>query len=349
MRRFRRRRHTTLVYHLTHLFKQASIFCVVALVLLLLAACGTSSAQGKKTIGLSLSSLSNTYFVAMDLGMKDEATKLGYNIIDDNADNDAATQVSQVEDLVTQHVSLLIINPVSSDGIVPAVRTANAAHIPVITVDRGAAGGKVATVIESNNVLLGREAMDSIASRLKQRYGQVRGNVVDLQGLLGTSSGDDRETGFAQELHKYPQVKLVASQAANFDQETAYNDMANILEVQPKIDAVFGANDDNALGALKAIQSANRFAPLGHPGHIVIVGIDGSEQALQAIRAGQIDATVTQNPLKMSARAVDLGSAVLQGHQIQQQIYYPFMLVNLSNINSRSAKDYGLWGDEVPK
>lgn len=326
----------------------ASFVCIAAFTVIFLTACG-APAQGKKTIGLSLSSLDNTYFVAMDKGVKDEATKMGYDIVDDNAGNDAATQVSQVEDLVTEHVSLLIINPVSSDGIVPAVRTANAAHIPVITLDRGAAGGKVNTVIESNNVQLGIQAMDSIANRLKQRYGQVRGNIVDLQGTLGTSSGDDRETGFTQELKKYPQVKLVASQAANFDQETAYNDMANILEAQPKIDAVFGANDDNALGALKAIHSANRFAPVGDPRHIIIVGIDGSEQALKAIRAGQIDATVAQNPLKMSAKAVDLGASVLHGQQVQQQIYYPYMLINQSDINSKKIKDYGLWGDAVPR
>jgi ribose transport system substrate-binding protein len=148
-----------------------------------------------------------------------------------------------------------------------------------------------------------------------------------------------------EQLKKYPDIKLVASQAANFDQEKALNLMTDILQANAKIDAVFCANDDNAVGAIKAIDGMHRFKPMSDAGHIVVIGIDGTARALQAIRDGKLDATISQNPVKMAATAVDFAKQISEGKTVDAHVNYPNMLLDKTTIDSDEAKAYGLWGD----
>jgi ribose transport system substrate-binding protein len=275
-------------------------------------------------------------------------------LINTSANGDANTQTNQVTDLINQHVSALILNPINADSIVPVVREANRAHIPVFTLDRGAACGDCqVNFLETDNEALGKEGADFIADRLKERYGQLKGNVIDLEGLLGTTAGDEREKGFATEfatLQKTnPGLKLIARQAADFDADKGFNITTQLLAAHDQVDAVFNGNDDNAVGAIRAIRQANRFAPIGDPKHIVIVGIDGTEQALGAIRKGQMDATLSQNPLTMAEKSVSYVEAYLQGDKsgIPAHQFWPHLLLTKANIDSAEAKSYGLWGDQV--
>jgi ABC-type sugar transport system, periplasmic component len=336
-----------------HFSLKKMILPTLLLLTLILSACGGASSSsgsansGKKlTIGLSISSIDNAFFVAMDNGVKQEASKLGYSVLDNNANNDAATQINQVENLLTRKVDVIIINPVSSEGIAPVVKQANSMNIPVITLDRSSSGGTVASFIQSDNVRMGQQSADFIVQQLKARYGSPKGNVVDIQGQRGTSSAEDREKGFVQEIQKYPGIKIVASQSANFNQEQAYNVTSNILQANSQVDAIFGANDDSSVGALKAVQAANRFAPLGSAKHIIIIGIDGTPQALQAIRDGQLDATVTQNPERMAVQAVDIAKAFAASQKYDSHVLYPAMLISKSNIDSTAVKQFGLWGEQ---
>jgi ribose transport system substrate-binding protein len=303
-------------------------------------------AQDKKLrIGLTVPTLVNPFFVGMDRGVREECKKLGYDLIAPNANNDMATQANQMEDLITKKVDLIIICPINAEAIVPVVKKANAAKIPVVALDRGSAGGEMASFIETNNVEMGQKGADFLADQLKKKYGSAKGNVVNLQGLRGTTAAESREKGFTEQLKKYPDIKLVASQAANFDQEKALNLMTDILQANAKIDGVFCANDDNAVGAIKAIDGMHRFKPIGDAGHIVIIGIDGTAQALQAIRDGKLDATISQNPVKMAARAVDFAKEISEGKTVDAHVNYPNMLLDKTTIDSDEAKAYGLWGD----
>src|SRR6195952_4784393 len=125
--------------------------------------------------------------------------------------------------------------------------------------------------------------------------------------------------------------------------------MSQIMAANPQIDAIFNGNDDNAVGAIRAIRQANRFAPIGDPKHIVIIGIDGTEQGLSAIRKGQMDATMSQNPLTMAEQSVDYVEAYLHGDKskIPAHQFWPHMLLTKATIDSPEAKAYGLWGDQV--
>lgn len=328
---------------------------VAAAALCLAAWCGPVRAE-THTVGYSVATLANPFFQGMTRGIQDGIkAHPDLKLLNTSANGDANTQANQVLDLINQHVSALILNPISADAIVPVVRQANRQNIPVFTLDRGAACGDCqVNFLETDNDALGREGADYIAEQLKQRYGTVKGNVVDLEGLLGTTAGDAREKGFAAEFAKLqqanPGLKLIARQAADFDAAKGFNIMTQLLAANSQVDAVFNGNDDNAVGAMRAIKQANRFRPIGDPGHIVIVGIDGTEQALTAIRAGQMDATLSQNPLTMAAQSVAYVEQYLHGDKnIPRHQYWPHILVTKANIDSAAVKAYGLWGDEVTR
>lgn len=306
-------------------------------------------------VGLSVATLANPFFQGMTKGVKlGIAAHPDLTLINTSADGDANTQTNQVTDLINQHVSALILNPINANSIVPIVKEANKKGIPVFTLDRGAACGSCqVNFLETNNVELGKEGADFIADQLKKRYGSIKGNVIDLEGLLGTTAGDEREKGFSDEFaalqRDNPDLKLIARQAADFDANKGFNITTQLLAANQDVDAIFNGNDDNAVGAMRAIRQANRFYPIGNPKHIVIISIDGTEQALSAIRKGQMDGTLSQNPLTMAKQSVAYVEDYLHGKKdlVPAHQYWPHMLLTPANIDSPQAKAYGLWGDEV--
>jgi ribose transport system substrate-binding protein len=314
-----------------------------------------SQAATQYVVGLSVATLANPFFQGMTKGVKEGiAAHPDLTLINTSANGDSNTQTNQITDLINQHVSALILNPINANAIVPIVKEANKRGIPVFTLDRGAACGSCqVNFLETNNVQLGKEGADFIADQLKQRYGTIKGNVVDLEGLLGTTAGDEREKGFSDEfvaLQKdNPDLKLIARQAADFDADKGFNITTQLLAAHQDIDAIFNGNDDNAVGAIRAIRQANRFYPIGNPKHIIIIGIDGTEQGLSAIRKGQMDATLSQNPLTMAKQSVAYVDDYLNGKkdEVPAHQFWPHMLLTKANIDSPAAKAYGLWGDEV--
>lgn len=306
-------------------------------------------------VGLSVATLANPFFQGMTKGVKEGiAAHPDLTLINTSANGDANTQTNQVTDLINQHVAALILNPINANSIVPIVKEANKKGIPVFTLDRGAACGSCqVNFLETNNVELGKQGADFIAAKLKERYGSIKGNVIDLEGLLGTTAGDEREKGFSDEfalLQKdNPGLKLIARQAADFDANKGFNITTQLLAAHQDVDAIFNGNDDNAVGAMRAIRQANRFYPIGDPKHIVIISIDGTEQALSAIRKGQMDGTLSQNPLTMAKQSVAYVEDYLHGKKdlVPAHQYWPHMLITKANIDSPEVKAYGLWGDEV--
>ena len=318
---------------------------------------GAAQARAADLIGLSVATLANPFFQGMTKGVQIGIANHGdLKLVNTSANGDANTQTNQVTDLINQHVAALILNPINANSIVPVVREANKKGIPVFTLDRGAACGNCqVNFLETDNEALGKEGADFIAAQLKQRYGSVKGNVVDLEGLLGTTAGDEREHGFSTEFtvlqKNNPDLKLVSRQAADFDADKAFNITTQLLAAHNDIDAIFNGNDDNAVGAVRAIRQANRATPIGDPKHIVIIGIDGTEQALSDIRRGQMDATLSQNPVTMAQQSVAYVENYLHGDKskIPAHQYWPHMLLTKANIDSAAASSYGLWGDQVSR
>ncbi|MCY0908494.1 MAG: sugar ABC transporter substrate-binding protein [Sulfobacillus thermotolerans] len=316
-----------------------------------LAGCGTPSATNstEPVIGADVSSLSIPYFKAAQLGIIDGGKKFHATIRMDNADNSATTQLKQVEDLIAQHVQALVINPVNSSAIVPAIEAANRAHIPVVLVDRGATGGNVYTTVESNNILLGEEAGKTIVNLLTKKFGSPKGNVVEIDGPLSTSSGLGRHDGLREELDKYKDIHIIATANGNYSDSGGYAAMSDILQAHPQIsgpnaiDAVFGANDESSAGAAQAIQAAHRFYPPSSSNHIIQVSVDGSPIGVHELETGHVDAIVAQHPISMAEEAVHYAlNAIHKKPSPGRVVYWPYVVVTPQNINS-----INLWGKRM--
>ncbi|MCM3584621.1 ribose ABC transporter substrate-binding protein RbsB [Mesobacillus maritimus] len=265
-------------------------------------------------IGLSVSTLNNPFFVSLKDGVVKEAEAKGIEVKVVDAQDDSAKQINDVEDLIQQGVDVLLINPTDSAAISTAVQSANSIGIPVITLDRSADKGEVEALVASDNVKGGEMAAEYIVEQLGE--GAL---VAELEGVPGASATRERGTGF----HNVADEKLnvVAKQAANFDRTEGLTVMENIIQANPDIKAVFAHNDEMALGAIEAINSSGR--------DIMVIGFDGNDDALKAIEAGQLEATVAQQPDLIGQLAVQAGLDAAQGKKVEENIPAPLKLVTI--------------------
>jgi ribose transport system substrate-binding protein len=253
-----------------------------------------------------VSTLNNPFFVTLKDGAEAKAKELGVQLVVLDSQNDPAKEIANVEDLLSRGVAVILINPTDSDAVGNAIRIANRAKVPVITLDRGANAGQVVSHIASDNVAGGKMAGNYIVQRLGKKS-----NVVELEGIPGTSAARDRGKGFNEAL-KGTQIEVIARQTADFDRTKGLNVMENILQAQPVIDAVFAHNDEMALGALRAIQASGR--------QIMVVGFDATDDAVKAVKDGELSATVAQQPSFIGAQGVETAKAVLEGKKVPANI-----------------------------
>lgn len=289
---------------------------VVLCLALILAAGSIAFGANQPTIGLAISTLNNPFFVDLRDGALAQGKTLGFTVVVADGQNDANRQLSQIENFIQQKVDLIAVNPVDSDAVAAAVKAANKAGIPVITVDRGANGGNVVCHIASDNVAGGRMAGEHVAKLLNSA-----GSVIELEGIPGTSAARDRGKGFNEAMAKYPKIKVVARQEAGFDRAKGMSVMENLLQANPDVDAVFAHNDEMALGALKAIEAA------GKMGKIKVVGFDATDDAVKAVKDGRMAATVAQKPEEMGKTAMAVAKDVLGGKTVDKFIPVSLALV----------------------
>lgn len=296
--------------------RSSRVLSVLLCVLMMGSMAASIASAAAPKIGLAVSTLNNPFFVDLRDGALEEAKKAGLSITVADAQNDPNRQLSQVENFIEQGVSIILINPCDSTAIVPAIKAANRAKIPVITVDRGADGGEVVCHIASDNVQGGQMAGEFLAKLIG-----YKGKVVELEGIPGTSAARDRGKGFNEVMKKYPNIKIVARQEAGFDRAKGMTVMENILQAQPEIDGIFCHNDEMALGALRAIDAAGRLSA------IKIVGFDATDDAVKSVKDGKMVATVAQKPRVMGSMAVETAKQVLDGVKVGAFIPVPLELI----------------------
>ena len=187
------------------------------------------------------------------------------------------------------------------------------AGIPVITVDRSSNGGEVVSFIASDNMAGGMMAGEFIVEKLGGK-----GKVVELEGVSGTSAARERGEGFNKAIEG-TDIEVVAKQTADFDRVKGLEVMENILQSQPEIDAVFAHNDEMALGALEAIKASGR--------EIMVVGFDATDDAVAAVEAGEMAATVAQQPALIGSMGVETAMKVLNGESIEASVPVELKLV----------------------
>lgn len=258
--------------------------------------------NGTLTIAFVPKALNSPFWGQMEEAGKAEAAALGVNFVSLAADRetDVERQYQIIENLIQQGVDAILLAPSGSKELVPAIRKANDAAIPVLLLDTriddeaaASVGAEVVTYIGSDNFEGGAVAGRYLAAKL----GGV-GRIVVIEGISGHETADQRKLGFLSGIEGSPGLEVVASQTANWERARAYTVAENLLQAHPDLDAVFAANDEMALGAIEAIDAAGRLDD------IVVVGFDATPDALANIRSGRMLGSVAQFPSEMGRLGV---------------------------------------------
>ncbi|RIP33427.1 D-ribose ABC transporter substrate-binding protein [Staphylococcus gallinarum] len=260
-------------------------------------------------IGVSISTLNNPFFVKIKQGIEDEAKRQGVKVKFADAQDDAAKQANDIDDLIQQNVDYLIVNPTDSDAISGSIQIANDQQIPVITLDREVSKGKVASFIASDNVKGGEMGAQLIVDELGENT-----KVAELEGIPGASATRERGKGFHNIADK--SLDVVSKQSAKFNRTEGLNVTQNIIQAHPDIKAIFAQNDEMALGAVEAIGNKD----------IKVVGFDGNEDALKSVDNQKLFATVAQQPSLMGEESIKTVMKLYDGKKVEQKNKIPLKM-----------------------
>jgi ribose transport system substrate-binding protein len=281
---------------------------------------------GKKiVVGFSQMEYNNMFRITETNSIKEEARKRGYQVLFTNAQGSAAKQISDVRELISQRIDFLILAPREYEGVAPALKIAKKAKVPVILIDRDAAGKPgidYVTLIASDFIQEGKRAAEWLAKRTN-----YRANIIELAGTPGASAARDRASGFRQGIAKYPGMKIITSQSGDFDRTIGEKVMENIIQVyNGKFNSVYAQNDEMAIGAIQALKAAGIT-----PGKdVVLVSIDGEQDGLKAIVAGELGASVECTPI-FGPKVFDVIEDLLKGEKIPPRIINTDRFFDASN------------------
>ncbi len=300
----------------------------------------TVKAKKRYKIACIVKNSTNPYMVQQLEGVKRAGKDMGFEaiVLAPAKQDSIEEQVRIVEDQLQKKIDALIIHPSDSNGIVPAVEKAVAAGVPVAT---------IGTPANSNKVLFRtgvdyRETGAVIAEWVAQAM-KGQGNIIILEGPPQAENARERQNGILDVLKKYPKIKVLASQPAHFQRMAAMQVMENLLQKFPKVNAVIGANDEEAMGAVQAIKAAGR-----QNEGIIVAGFDGSEDASRAIQNKQIAVTYNTDPYGSGYAAAAFLVKYLNDGSKPAKNFMPFPsaqdkpLITASNIDEY-VKNFAWW------
>lgn len=306
--------------------KHESFWSSSILLVVLLALMSGCRRSGQQSVGVVLTTLSNPYFVSMGNAAKAEAAQFPTMRLSVQAPEqavDVSKQIEIVDNLVSQKVGAICLVPADSTAVIPVIKRANQAGVPIIILDADINekvatqdGAHVAAFIGSDNVAGGRLAGDFIKQHLPGG-----GEVAILEGVSGVDAAEQRKAGFLDSIRQQPSITVVASQPADWDRERALNLTQNLLQAHPHLSAIFGANDEMALGAVKALQDA------GRTGKVLIVGFDATKDGVAAIKRGEMSASVAQMPEEVGKLCGSMANDLINHGSIPPITRIPVKLV----------------------
>lgn len=281
------------------------------------------------TFGLVTKALNNPFWDMMHEGAQAvaEANNVELIYLAPSKPNNLEEQTRLVDDLIARQVDGIVLVPVDTEGIVPAIERANEAGIPVAISNTRAAGGDTITFSAIENY----EAMLLVAEYMMDALGG-EGKIVILEIVAGAQTGIDRLAGVMDTIAKYPGIELLASQTAEAQRAMALDVMENLLQAHPQIDAVIACNDEMALGAIEALDAAGRLD------ETLVSGFDANNDALQAIYDGRLLVTLNQNPQAQAGDALQALLDYLAGKPVEERIRTNAALVDASNISDYSHR-----------
>ncbi len=273
-----------------------------------------------ETIAVFTKNQTNPFFQNVRVGAENAAKQLGAKVIQyvPTKPDSIPEQLSQVEDVIVKKPDAIVFTPVYYKALVPVVEKINTAGIPVVNVTDHMAGGKIVSYVGIDDYKVGRATAEALMKALGGK-----GNVVIIEGVKGSISNQDRTRGLTDVVKKYPNVKLLATQAGNFQRLNALQVMENLMQSFPQIDGVMAANDAMAIGAIEALDAANRKS--------IVVGINGTKEAVDAVKVGKLLASGQADPFMQGCLATTLAIRYLRKLPVPAEHFLKPSVIDASN------------------
>ncbi len=321
---------------------QVPFIVMIVAIMLFVGACGSTTSSGgsstaaQKTLGFSVYDMQYGYFQQMEKGTHEAATAAGYKYVLTDEKSSESTMVSGATDLLNRGISALIISPFQPDALGPIVQEAHQKNIPVVVDDIGGGGSAYDAIVISDNTKGGILAADQMDKLIKAKPGASK-NVASITCEPSAVYAARRNAGFEQEM-KTLGYNVVASISGNSQQEQGYKVMKDILAAHPDVSGVFACNDPMAVGAAQALADSHKSGSKD----VFVIGFNGDQIALNAIKAGQMSATIQQVPEKMGQMTVQLATDLINKKPIyfdnaaNREIYVPVNLITSANLPASS-------------
>jgi len=294
-------------------------FLTFAALLFSALACNTTFAQ--ITIGVSLASDANPFYINMRRGIEQRAQELGWQVRFVTANEDPTAQINGVQDLITQRPNGILISPIDSIASRPAYQAAAKAGIPIISVARESDTPHQTLAVAMNEQQVGKDIGLWAAKAIGNQ-----GEIALIPGPPGAAMFRIMAQGFLEAFANQPNVRVVFRKEAALQREEGLGIMQDILIAHPDVKLVYTANDEIALGAVQAIAAA------GRKGQILVTGMNGIPPAIAAVRRGELALTVELNPVSWGRAAVDAMDAWLKGQRDKTRVFIPHKLIDSTNV-----------------
>ncbi len=299
------------------------------LIIFFLSGCEKKEESRKLTILVSPKGLEHAFWLTVKAGADSAAQEFGVDVVwrGPSRETDVATQISILEDFINKKVDAIVLAATDARAIVPYIRMAHESNIPVITIDSGVESDLPLTFVGTDNVLAARKAAQTLAALIGEE-----GKVACIPFVPGAATSMMREQGFREELKNYPAIELVAVQYSQSDVATAMAVTEDILTAHRDLAGIFGANEASTLGIMQAVKSR------GLVGKVKIIGFDASENEIQALRDGIVQALIVQDPFKMGYLGVRFAVDAIQGKEVPKRVDTGVYVVTSENLDSHDTE-----------
>src|SRR5690606_22210570 len=284
----------------------------------------TATAKAESiTIGASMAADDNPFYIAMLKGIEARAKEKGWSVKVVSAQNDVARQINGVQDLIAAGVKGILISPIDAVATGPAYEAAHKAGIPIISVARGSVSQYQTLHVAMDEVQVGRDIAEWSAKKIGGK-----GEVALLRGPAGAATFDNLTKGYKEVMAKYPDVKIVYEHDNKLSREEGLKLAEDAIVAHPNLKLIYGANDDVALGALRAVRAADKQK------QIVVTGMNGVPPAMKSVKDGELAMTVAINPFQWGQLGVDMLADYRAGKKHDQRVYIKHQLVDSTNIDA---------------
>jgi ribose transport system substrate-binding protein len=286
-----------------------------------------ATAQQKITIGVSLAQDDNPFYIAMLRGIRARAQELGWEVATVSANEDKLKQINGVQDLVARGVKGILISPIDAVGVNAAYDAAAAAKVPIVSVARGSTSPNQTIHVAMDEKQIGRDIAEWTAKQLGGK-----GKVALLLGPSGAPTFRNLGDGYAEAMAKHPGIQIVIKHDGPLTRERGVKQSEDALVAHPDLAAIYTANDDVALGAMQAVNAANR------KGKTLVTGMNGVPPALRAVKEGNLAMTVELNPVLWGRLGVDVLATFLKGDKVEARVFITHVIIDPSNIDQKLPK-----------